>query len=343
MKKIRVAINGLGRIGRAFLKLAVEREEVEIVAVNDLADINNLGYLIRHDTAYGAWNHRLTIEGNFLVVDEKTRIRFVSEPDLFKLPWRELAVDVVVESTGVFTSYEKAVPHMTAAGAKRVVISAPLKEDSPEGQHCSAILMGINDNQMSSCSVTSNASCTTNAASPLMQILHEAFGIEKAMLSTIHGYTSTQSLVDSPSKHDWRRGRAAAQNIIPSSTGAAVAVTKAITDLAGKFDGIAFRVPVITGSLADVTILFSRDVQVEELNSVLRAAAKDSRWSDVFSVSDEPLVSSDIVGTLHAAIVDLSLTRVVGGNLAKVVSWYDNEMGYTNALLLHVIKSGQTL
>jgi len=340
MKKIRVAINGLGRIGRAFFKLAYERDEIELVAVNDLGDIDNLAYLLTYDSAYGRWVHHVVHEGEELVVDGERRVWIIKEPEMANLPWGELDIDVVVESTGVFASYEKAKPHIDTAGAKRVVISAPIKDVPTEGAHCAAILMGVNDTLIDTCRVSSNASCTTNAASPLVQIVHEAIGIEKAMLTTVHGYTSTQALVDSPNKKDWRRGRAAAHNIVPSSTGAAIAVTKAIPDLDGCFDGVAFRVPVIAGSVADITAVLKRDVSKDEVNDILRTAARDSRWANIFSVTDELVVSSDIVGEPYAAIADLSMTRVVGGNLLKMVSWYDNEMGYTHTLIDHVIKTG---
>ena len=340
MKKIRVAINGLGRIGRSFLKLAHERDDIELVAVNDLGDVDNLAYLLAYDSTYGRWNHRVVHEGDHLLIDDKVRVKTIREPDMAKLPWGELDIDVVIEATGIFASYEKALPHVEAAGAKRVVISAPIKDEPPQGPHCAALLMGINDQKFGECVVTSNASCTTNASSSLIKILHDEFGVESAMLSTIHGYTSTQALVDGPNKKDFRRGRAAAANIVPSSTGAAIAVTKAIPELEHKFDGIAFRVPVITGSVADITTVVSREVSVEEVNGVLRNAAQDSRWAGVFTVTDEPLVSSDIIGQPYAAIADLSMTRVVNRTLLKVVSWYDNEMGYAHTLVDHVVKAG---
>lgn len=333
----RVAINGLGRIGRAFLKLASKRSEIEIVAVNDLGDINNLAYLLKYDTAYGKSDLDISVSGQNLVINGK-EIRFVSEKDGSKLPWGELNVDVVVESTGVYESYEKSKIHLDA-GAKRVVITAPVKGDAPEGITGATILMGINDEKLATCQISSNASCTTNAASPLIHILHEKIGIEKALLSTTHGYTATQKLVDSPDAKDWRRGRAGAQNIVPSTTGAAIAVTLAVPDLVGKFDGIALRVPVITGSIADTTFIAKRETTVEEVNNILKEAAKDPRWEGIFTVTEEQLVSADIVGTPYAAIADLSFTKVVGGNLVKVLSWYDNEIGYTNALIKHVIKS----
>lgn len=333
----RIAINGLGRIGRAFLKLASKKSEIEIVAVNDLGDINNLAYLLKYDTAYGKSDLDISVSGQNLVVNGK-EIRFVSEKDGTKLPWRELNVDVVVESTGVYESYEKSKIHLDA-GAKRVVITAPVKGEAPEGITGATILMGINDEKLNSCQISSNASCTTNAASPLIHILHQKIGIEKALLSTTHGYTATQKLVDSPDAKDWRRGRAGAQNIVPSTTGAAIAVTLAVPDLVDKFDGIALRVPVITGSIADTTFIAKRETTVEEVNSILKEAAKDPHWEGIFTVTEEQLVSADIVGTPYAAIADLSFTKVVGGNLVKVLSWYDNEIGYTNALIKHVIKS----
>lgn len=340
MAKIKVAINGLGRIGRAFLKIAAVREEIEVVAVNDLGDIENLAYLLAYDTAYGKSD--LTIaagkngESDALIVNGK-KISFFRQKEPSLLPWNEFDVDVVVESTGFFESFEKAHGHIDA-GAKRVVISAPAKEGGDVDG--ATVLMGINEEELAGVTISSNASCTTNAGSPLIQILHEGVGIEKALLNTVHGYTATQKLVDSPDAKDWRRGRAGAQNIVPSTTGAAIAVAKVIKDLDGKFDGIAMRVPVLTGSIADITFLAKRDTSVEEINSMLRRAAIEDRWKNIFTVTEEPIVSSDIVGNRHAAIADLSFTKVVGGNLVKVLSWYDNEMGYTHALVEHVIKAG---
>lgn len=342
MKKVRVAINGFGRIGRAFTRLASVREDLEIVAVNDLGDIENLAYLLRHDTAYGTSPLDISVEKRgwktVLVINGKD-IEFTHERNPADLPWGEFDIDVVVESTGFFVEYAKAKGHLDA-GAKRVVISAPAKGEPVEGIASGTVLMGVNEEKLATCKITSNASCTTNASSPVIQILHESVGIEKALLSTVHGYTSTQSLVDRPDPKDWRKGRAAAQNIIPSTTGAAIAVTKVVTDLAGKFDGIAMRVPVITGSLADITFIAKRPTSVEEVNDILRRAAADDRWSKTFTVAEEPLVSSDIIGATHASIADPDYTRVVDGNLVKVLAWYDNEMGYTNSLLEHVVKLG---
>lgn len=339
MKKIRVAINGFGRIGRAVLKIAWDRPELEIVATNDLGSIESLAYLLRHDTVYGNWNHRVKIVNGNLVIDDK-EIKFISEKDTEKLPWKELNIDVVVESTGLFTSYDKAKFHLDQ-GAKKVVISAPAKGESEEKGE--TILLGVNEDKFGTCNVTSNGSCTTNAASPIITILHETLGIEKAILNTVHGYTASQSLVDGPSKKDLREGRAAAQNIIPSSTGAAIALTKALPELNGLFDGISIRVPVVAGSIVDITFISKKNTTKEEVNEILAKASKESRWDKIFTVTDEPLVSSDILGDSHACIVDLEMTRVVDGNLVKVMGWYDNEMGYTYTLVDHVIKTGESI
>jgi glyceraldehyde 3-phosphate dehydrogenase len=338
--KVRVAINGFGRIGRAFLKIAWERPEIEVVAVNDLGSVDNLAYLLKHDTVYRNWGHDVKVEGGNLVIDGQI-VKFVSEKDTTKLPWKDLSIDVVVESTGLFTAYDKAQFHI-ACGAKKVVISAPEKggDGSVKGE---TILMGVNEDKFGTCDVTSNASCTTNAASPLIAILHEALGIEKAILNTVHGYTASQSLVDGPSKKDPREGRAAAQNIVPSSTGAAIAVSQAFPELVGLFDGISIRVPVPAGSIVDVTFISKKQTTAEEVNNILTAAAGDAHWSKIFTVTTEPLVSSDILGESHASIADLAMTRVVGGNLVKVMGWYDNEMGYTYTLVDHVIKTGKTI
>ncbi len=337
MKKIKVGINGFGRIGRAFLKVAWERPEIEIVAVNDLGDVANMTYLLKYDTCYGKWKHEnIKHEGEYLIIDGK-KIKFLAEKDPSKLPWKSLNVNVVVESTGLFTSTEKAQAHITA-GAKKVVITAPIKDDESP-----TILIGINEEKFGACDITSNASCTTNAASPLIAILDEALGIEKAILNTVHGYTASQGIVDGPNKKDFREGRAAAQNIVPSSTGAAIAVTKAFTKLEGLFDGISMRVPIISGSIVDITFISKRNTTKEEVNEILKKAAKDKRWKGIFNVTEEDLVSSDILGSPYGSIADLELTRVVGGNLIKVMGWYDNEMGYTYTLVEHVIKTGGSI
>lgn len=337
-QKIRVGINGFGRIGRAFLRLSHNHPDIEVVAINDLGDLDNLAYLLTYDTAYGEAPFSVEAREGKLVVDGKG-ISVVSEKDPSHIPWGTLGVTVVVESTGLFESYDKANAHLLG-GAKRVVISAPGKVDPSGTIQGTTVLMGINEDRLPNCAITSNASCTTNAASPLIQILHEGIGIERAMLNTVHGYTATQKLVDAPDAKDWRRGRAAAQNIVPSSTGAAISVTEAIPDLVGKFDGIALRVPVIVGSVADITFVAKRDTSKEEVNTLLTNASHDSRWKDIFTVTNEQLVSSDILNTPYASIADLSFTRVIG-NLVKVLAWYDNESGYTRTLIDHVVKAGR--
>ncbi len=343
MKKLKVAINGAGRIGRAFYKVAMLRPELEVVALNDLGSIESLAYLFKYDTAYGPseLDVKVASDKKSLTINGKT-IAYVSEKDPANLPWKEMDIDVVVESTGLFTSYEKAQAHIKA-GAKKVVISAPVKDEPTGDIRGGTILMGINDDKLSVCDISSNASCTTNAGSPLMAILHEKIGIEKALLNTVHAYTASQAIVDGPSKKDLREGRAAAQNIVPSSTGAAIAVTKVLPDLVGKFDGISIRVPVIVGSIVDITFISKRATSAEEVNSILKAAAKEKRWQNIFSVTEEPLVSSDIIGSRFASIADLAFTRVADKNLVKVLAWYDNEMGYTYTLVDHVIKTGLSI
>lgn len=357
-KKIRVAINGFGRIGRAFLKVAWERPEIEVVAVNDLGSIESLAYLLKYDSVYRTWQNDVTVNGDILEITfdkgipdlkgdptggiEVRKVRVLSEKDTTKLPWKELSIDVVVESTGLFTSYDKAKFHIDC-GAKKVVISAPAKDGDTAGVLAETILLGVNEEKFGTCDITSNASCTTNAASPLIAILHEEIGIEKAVLNTVHGYTASQALVDGPSKKDLREGRAAAMNIVPSSTGAAIAVTKAFPQLQGLFDGISIRVPVPAGSIVDITFISKRNTTIEEVNAFLIKASRNSRWNKIFAVTNEPLVSSDILGEAHASIADLAMTRVVGGNLVKVMGWYDNEMGYTYTLVDHVIKTGLTI
>ncbi len=340
-RKIRIAINGFGRIGRAFVRQAWGRDDIEIVAVNDLGTAKSLAYLLKYDTVYRTWNH-VVREGEGTILIDGTPVKFISEKDTTKLPWKDLEIDVVIESTGLFTNFDKAKFHLDC-GAKRVVISAPAKAGDDATVQGETILLGVNDDKFGAAAITSNASCTTNAASPLIAILHEAIGVEKALLSTTHGYTATQALVDGPSKKDLREGRAAAQNIVPSSTGAAIAVTKAFPVLTGLFDGISLRVPVPAGSIVDITFIAKRDTTAEEVNNILKQAATTDRWKNIFAVTEEPLVSSDILGNTHASIADLPMTRVVGGNLVKVLGWYDNEYGYTATLVEHAIRTGRTI
>lgn len=333
----RIAINGFGRIGRAFFKLALTRPEFDIVAINDLGDPENLAYLLRFDSAYGRYNQPVSLEESdgkkWLVVGDR-KAMFIQEKDPLKLPWEALDVDVVVEATGVFESYEKARVHLTA-GAKRVVLTAPAKDE--DGPDAKTVLMGVNTEALKTCVLSSNGSCTTNSASPLLQILEEGLGVKKAFLNTVHGYTATQNLIDGPVKgHDFRRGRAAAANITPSTTGAAIAVARAVTGLEEKFDGISMRVPVLTGSLSSITFVSKKKTTAEEVNGILEAATHDPRWKGVFAVTRDQLVSADVIGDPHAAIADLSLTKVVDDDLCCVYSWYDNEFGYTNTLVMHV-------
>lgn len=324
------------------MRLAQNVPEIEVVAINDLGDIDNIAYLIKYDTAYGAAQFSVSVKDGkkALIVNDK-EIEFVSEKNPSDLPWKYLNIDVVIEATGAFTSYKKAKAHIDA-GAKRVIITAPAKDD-PADETQATILMGINDDKLKTCQISSNASCTTNAAAPLIQILHEKIGIEKAVLNTVHGYTASQAVVDGPNKKDFKEGRAAAQNIIPTSTGAAKAVTKAVPDLEGKFDGLAMRVPIVAGSIADITFISKKETSVEEINKILKEAAGEARWQGIFAVTEDGIVSADIIGSLYGSIADLGLTRVIGGNLVKVCAWYDNEMGYTATLIKHILKIGTYL
>lgn len=333
----RVAINGFGRIGRLFFRQVVEGGGIDIVAINDLGDIQNLAYLLKYDTVYRAFPGEVktvTKSGkNYLVVDGR-EILVIQEKDASKLPWGELKIDIVVEATGIFESFEKARVHVTA-GAKRVVITAPAKDE--EQKDARTILPGVNEEYFKTCVVTSTGSCTTNATTQVAAIMAENPGILKAMLNTVHGYTATQNLVDGPTKgKDFRRGRAAAQSIVPSTTGAAISVIRALPELEGKFDGIAIRVPVVTGSLVDFTFLAKRKTSVEEINEIFRKAAASPRWKGILNITDEQIVSADIIGEPYGAIVDLNFTKVVDGDLVKVFSWYDNEWGYVATLVRHV-------
>ncbi|HXV27240.1 MAG TPA: glyceraldehyde 3-phosphate dehydrogenase NAD-binding domain-containing protein [Candidatus Paceibacterota bacterium] len=339
-----IAINGFGRIGRAFFKLALTKPELNIVAINDLGDPENLAYLLKFDSAYGRYGHEVSVkeaEGSKYLVVGGQSFLFIQEKELAKLPWKDLGVDVVVEATGVFTKYEQVQSHVDA-GAKRVVLTAPAKDE--DGPDAKTVLMGINAEELKTCTLSSNGSCTTNSASPVLQILTETVGVEKAFLNTTHGYTATQALIDGPTKgKDYRKGRAAAANIIPATTGSAIAVGRAVHAVTGKFDGIAMRVPVLTGSLSAIVFVSSKKTNAEEINEILRKAAVESRWAGIFRASDEQLVSSDIVGDPYAAIADLTLTTVVDGNLCAVYSWYDNEFGYTNSLVMHVLEVAKAL
>lgn len=341
MKK-KVAINGFGRIGRAFLRQAWNNSDFEIVAINDLGTTESLAYLLQYDTVYGRAPFAVQAVDETTLSIDGTKLTVLHEKDPALLPWRNLQIDVVLECTGLFTQYDKANIHITA-GAKSVVISAPAKDDPTGAITGETVLIGVNGELFGKSAITSNASCTTNAASPLIAVLNETIGIESALLSTTHGYTATQALVDGPSKKDLREGRAAAQNIVPSSTGAARAVTVAYPELAGKFDGISLRVPVPAGSIVDVTFIAKRSTTAQEVIELLETASHTDRWQGILEVTHEPLVSSDIVGRTVPCIVDAEMVRVVNGNLVKVLAWYDNEYGYTGTLVRHVESVAQKL
>jgi len=325
----KIAINGFGRIGRSFFRAAFGAPEFDIVAVNDLTDTKTLAYLLKYDSVYGRYAKMVEAADGFLRVDGKD-IKVFSEKDPAKLPWRDMQIDVVVESTGFFTSGDKAKSHLDA-GAKRVVVTAPATGD------IATILVGVNDDLFaSSPAMTANASCTTNSVAPVLAIVAGSLGVQKATMVTVHGYTATQKLVDGPDSKDPRRGRAAAVNIVPSTTGAAEAVIQALPALRGKFDATAVRVPTITGSLSIVSVLTEKQTTPDAVNQIFRDAAKTSRWEKTVKVSDDPLVSTDIIGEPYGAIVDTQMTKVLDGNLVTIFSWYDNEAGYTATLVEHV-------
>jgi glyceraldehyde 3-phosphate dehydrogenase (phosphorylating) len=322
----KVAINGLGRIGRAALKLALEQPQLELVAVNEIGSLDNMVYLLKFDTVYGRYERQVDAVDGKLVIDGQPLV-YLSERDPERLPWGDLGVDLVLECTGLFTGREDAEKHVRA-GARWVILSGPTS--SPD---VPTIIHGVNrpdgETQIISC-----ASCTTNNITPLVEILDRHFGVQKALLTTVHAYTATQALVDSPGgAKDLRRGRAAAQNFVPSSTGAAHATAKALPAMQGRFDGVAVRGPVVVGSLSDVVFVLARDTTPQEVNDTLRQEAATDRYREVLAVTDEPLVSGDIIKDPRASIVQLDLTRVVGGNLVKVMSWYDNEWGFTNQMV----------
>jgi glyceraldehyde 3-phosphate dehydrogenase len=334
--KTRIAINGFGRIGRNAFKIAFARDDLEVVAINDLTDTRTLAYLLKHDSNYGTYDREVSFDDQNIIVDGH-KIRVLAEKDPAALPWGDMNVELVIESTGFFTDKEGAAKHITA-GAKRVVISGPTKSDGVD-----TIVLGANDDKLEgSTEVISNASCTTNSLGAVMAILDSEFGVEKSLLTTVHSYTASQALQDAPKK-DLREGRNAAENIVPTSTGAAIAVTLALPQLKDKFDGLSIRVPTPVVSLSDVSALLKRNTTVEEINSVFKKAAADPFYQGILGVSEEPLVSSDYIGNSHSGTVDLALTKVVGGNLIKVMVWYDNEWGYSNRLVEVVADAGKNL
>ena len=324
----RIAINGFGRIGRAAFKIVMDTPELEVVAVNDLMTIDNAAYLLQYDSVYGKYKNEVSIHDDHLHIRDK-KILFISEKDPSKLPWKVLNIDVVIESTGLFTKRENAEKHIYA-GAKTVVISGPTKSSNTP-----TVIHGVNSSD-GKAAIFSCASCTTNNVGPIMEIMDRRIGIKKAILNTVHAYTASQSLVDASSKKELRMGRSAAINLVPSSTGAAIATAKALPQLAGKFDGISVRTPVPVGSLSDITFIASRKTSVEEINNVLLEESKTNRYQLVVSVSNGPLVSSDIIQSPFAADVDLKMTRVVDGDLVKIMAWYDNEWGFTNQMIRQI-------
>jgi len=330
MKKI--AINGFGRIGRASLKVIINTPGLEIVAVNDLLTIENAAYLLKYDSVYGIYDKEVEVivDGGYLKVGDK-RISYLSIKNPAELPWKELGVDTVIESTGLFTNREDAEKHIHA-GAKQVVISGPTKSvDTPTVVH------GVNTKD-GKVAIFSCASCTTNNISPVIEIIGRRIGIKKAILNTVHAYTASQSLVDGPSKKKPRMGRAAAMNLVPASTGAAIATIKTLPQYEGKFDGIAIRTPVVVGSISDITFVAGRRTSAEEINNILKEEAATDRYKKVVAVSNEPLVSTDIIQNAFASTIDLEMTRVVDGDLCKIMAWYDNEWGFTNQMIRQILE-----
>ena len=335
MEKTKIAINGFGRIGRAAFRIISDREDCEVVAINDLTDNATLAHLLQYDSVFRKYDKEVTSDDENIIVDGKKYFT-TAEPEPVKLPWGERDVDVVLECTGFFVGDGKAYGHIDA-GARRVVLSAPAKGEGDVDTY----VIGVAEPTSESTQVISNASCTTNCISPVMKVMDEVFGVEKSLMTTVHSYTSTQKLQDGPAK-DLRKSRAAAQNIIPTTTGAAIAATKVLPQLEGKFDGMAMRVPTIDASISDITIVTKKDVTEKEVaDAFVEAAAGELKG--ILGVTDEMLVSSDFIGNNHSTIVDLPLIKVVGGNLVKVVAWYDNEWGYANRLVDMAVKYSDTI
>jgi glyceraldehyde 3-phosphate dehydrogenase len=337
MSQVNVAINGFGRIGRNAFKIAFERSDIKVVAINDLTDTKTLAHLLKHDSSYGTYQHEVGFDDTGIIVNGE-HITVHAEKDPAVLPWKNDKVDVVIESTGFFVDPAKARAHIDGGGAKKVVISAPAKGDGAD-----TIVLGVNDDKIeSSTDVVSNASCTTNCITPVMAVLESHFGIEKALMTTVHSYTASQRLQDAPAK-DLREARAAAENIVPTTTGASIAAAKALPALEGVFGGLSVRVPTPVVSMSDFAVVLKRDTTVEEINTAFKEAAKQPFYQGILDVTEEELVSSDFKGNSHSATVDLKLTNVVGGNLIKVVAWYDNEWGYSNRLVELTADVGRAL
>lgn len=337
MSQVNVAINGFGRIGRNAFKVAFERSDMNIVAINDLTDTKTLAHLLKYDSSYGTYGYDVSHDDKGIIVDGK-HIAVLSEREPGNLPWRDLSVDVVIESTGFFVDPALARAHIDSAGAKKVVISAPAKGDGAD-----TIVLGVNDDKVDTATdVISNASCTTNCITPVMAVLEKNFGIDKAMMTTIHSYTASQKLLDAPAK-DLREARSAAENIVPTTTGASIAAAKALPALENVFGGLSVRVPTPVVSLSDFVVVVKRETTVEEVNNVFKEAAGLPFYQGILDATEEELVSSDYIGNSHSAIVDLKLTNVVGGTMVKVVAWYDNEWGYSNRLVELVADAGRLI
>lgn len=323
---VKVAINGFGRIGRNAFKILRGRKDAEVVAINDITDAKTLAHLLKHDSSYGTYDEEVTFDEQSITVGGK-KVPIYAEKDPHDLPWKDLGVDVVIESTGFFTKPEDARAHIDA-GAKRVVISAPAK-----GEGAKTIVLGVNENVLEpSDEIISNASCTTNCIAPIMKVLEDNLGIEKAMMTTVHSYTGSQRILDAPAK-DLREARSAAENIVPTTTGASKAAALTIPSLKDRFNGLSVRVPTPVVSLSDITAIVKRDTTKEELAELFKKTAKEPYYEGIIGVTEEELVSSDFIGDPHSCIVDLPLLDVVGGNMIKVVAWYDNEWGYSNRLV----------
>lgn len=331
---VKVAINGFGRIGRNALKILLERHDVQVVAINDLTDAKTLAHLLKHDSSYGEYDKKVSSTEDSIMVNSR-EIKVFAEKDPENLPWKKLDVDVVIESTGFFTKPEDAAKHLKA-GAKKVVISAPAK-----GEGIKTVVLGVNEEVVEKTDkIISNASCTTNCIAPIMKVLENTYGVEKAMMTTVHSYTGSQRVLDAPSK-DLREGRTAAQNIIPTSTGASKAAALTIPSLKGKFNGLSIRVPTPVVSLADITAILKQNVEKEDLVKLFKKVSKDPYYEGILSVTEEELVSSDFIGNPNSCIVDLPLIDVVGGNMIKIVAWYDNEWGYSNRLVELTVDFGK--
>lgn len=334
--KTRVAINGFGRIGRNAFKVAFERSDLEVVAINDLTDTKTLAHLLKHDSNYGTYEHQVGFDDKGIIVKGR-HIDVLAEKDPAALPWKEHKVDVVIESTGFFVDPALAKAHITA-GAKKVVLSAPAK-----GEGAATVVLGVNEDVLeTSGDIISNASCTTNCITPVAAVIESNFGIDKAMMTTVHSYTASQKLQDAPAK-DLREARNAAENIVPTTTGASKAAALALPALKGIFGGMSVRVPTPVVSLSDFVIITKKSVSAEEVNAAFKKAAKEPFYQGILDVTEEELVSSDFIGNSHSAIVDLNLTAVVGGTMLKVVAWYDNEWGYSNRLVEVVADTGRLL